>query len=545
MARDFQNNSLNADAGSGQTTNRWLELALIFAVFFVEGGALAPHVNETYYLTKAKHYWDPAWCAGDMFLESADAHLTFYWTVGWLARWFSLTTVAWIGRTAVWALLAWAWQRLSRRIVRGPYSAVLTAAMFVALLHEAHFAGEWVVGGVEGKCFAYALVFFGLAALAGGNLQRVWPAMGLAGAFHVLVGGWSTIAAGLVWLTEPRANRPPLRGMLPAIALGGVLALPGIVPALQLTRGVSPEVRAEANQIYVFDRLPHHLAPLTTSPKNLYRRSLGFSTLVLAFWLLWRRYRGDLRCDAPLENDAERGLGRIMRFAWSALAFSALGLLWELAAWNHPALAASLLKYYWFRLADVAVPIAVCLAVGWLIDRLLQRRSRWAALVALLAVVLPGLYLLAASSQRWFDSCPPADRKMQNYVAWQDACFWVREHTPADALFLVPRHSQSFLWNAQRKEVATWKNVPQDAATLLLWRDRYYDLFFYVDEQGERATYRSLASQGTQRIQEHINKYAVDYVVTLGAPPLQLPVVYANPWYTVYAASPLAKASVR
>ena len=75
----------------------WLEIALIFVVFFVAGGAPVPHVNETHYLAKAKHYWDPAWCAGDFFLESADAHTLFYWPFGWLTRWFSLPVVAWIG----------------------------------------------------------------------------------------------------------------------------------------------------------------------------------------------------------------------------------------------------------------------------------------------------------------------------------------------------------------------------------------------------------------------------------------------------------------
>ena len=91
---------------------RWLEIALILLVFFVEGGAPVPHNNEAHYLAKAKHYWNPAWCEGDLFLESADPHLVFYWTVGLLTKWFSLPTVAWFGRIAAWSSLAWAWQRL-------------------------------------------------------------------------------------------------------------------------------------------------------------------------------------------------------------------------------------------------------------------------------------------------------------------------------------------------------------------------------------------------------------------------------------------------
>jgi len=265
----------------------WLEIALIFLVFFVHGGAPTPHLNETYYLTKAKHYWAPEWCAGDMFLESADAHLVFYWTVGWLAEFFSLPTVAWIGRVAAWGLLAWSWQRLSSRVTRQPLAAVLSAALMVWLVGEMNFAGEWVVGGVEGKCFAYACVFAALTPLAEGRWRRAWPWFGLAGAFHVLVGGWSAMAAALVWLLERREERPSLAAMLPSLVVGLALALPGIVPALELTSGVSPEVRREASQIYVFDRLAHHLAPLSQDDEVVLKRTLLFSVPLLAFVLLW------------------------------------------------------------------------------------------------------------------------------------------------------------------------------------------------------------------------------------------------------------------
>ena len=128
--------------------------------------------------------------------------------------------------------------------------------LLVALIDRTNFAGEWIVGGVEGKCFAYALVFWALAEITEKRWRRVWPLLGLAAAFHVLVGGWSVIAAAMVWLCQPKDERQQLTTMLPSLFLGGALALPGIIPAMQLTLSVSPEQVSEANQIYVFDRLP-------------------------------------------------------------------------------------------------------------------------------------------------------------------------------------------------------------------------------------------------------------------------------------------------
>ena len=512
----------------------WLEVALIFVVFFVAGGEPVPHVNETHYLAKAKHYWQPEWCAGDLFLESGKAHLTFYWTIGLLTKWFSLPAVAWIGRIAAWLTLAVAWQRLSRTVLDLPYRSVLSAMLLVTLIDWTNFAGEWVVGGIEGKCFAYAFVFWGLAELAQGRWRWVWPCLGLASAFHVLVGGWSTVAAAVVWFSLPHDDRPSLRAMLPWLLLGGLFALPGILPALQLTLTASPQIVAEANQIYVFDRLRHHLSPLTMPGPELSRKAFRFSLLLLGF--AWLRFF----CRRSLYEEGDtagafRPLDLLMRFAMASLVISVAGLAWELATWNHPELAARALKYYIFRLADIALPMATCLGVGWLTQGLLLRRSKLGNILLLLAVCLPTGHLLQLSRARYENRCPPADRKLRDLVAFREACAWAREHTPTEALFLGPRHGQSFKWYAHRSDLVTWKDVPQDAAALLTWRDRFFDVHGHVDEQGELVLYGSLAAQGTARIRELAKTYQVDYVLTDEYPPLFLPVVYKNDYYTIYS----------
>ena len=524
---------------------RWLEIALIFAIFFTLAGAPVPDVNEAHYLTKAKHYWNPDWISGDLFLDSADAHQTVYWTLGWLTQWFSLATVAWIGRIAVWLLLAISWQRLCSRVVVAPFASVLAAALFVTMLANNNFAGEWVVGGVEGKCFAYAFVFWGLAAICADRWRLAWPLLGLASAFHVLVGGWSTIAAFYIWLCESRANRPPLLTMLPSLILGGLLALPGVVPALQLTADVSAEVCADANQVYVFDRLPHHLAPLTMSTDELTMKAIRFGKLILCFVVFGAALKFTRRTQTAETSDANEqnlGLAKLFRFGQASLILFVLGLVWEMATWNQPALAASLLKYYWFRLADVAVPLAVCFAVVWFVQRLIQKQSKWATIALLLVAAYPGWYLANISTLRWDRPVPPADARLKDSHDWKAACHWARDNTPSDALFLVPRSSNTFKWYSTRKDLVTRKDIPQDANSLIKWRDRYFEVFTYTDEVGEQQFYSSHASQGTEQILRLAEKYAVDYVLTNEYPPLLLPVAYANNTYTIYKTSPTDQA---
>ena len=103
-----------------------------------------------------------------------------------------------------------------------------------------------------------------------------------------------------------------------------------------------------------------------------------------------------------------------------------------------------------------------------------------------------------------------------------------------NALFLVPRNAQSFKWYAGRSDLVTWKDVPQNARDLIVWRDRLEDVYQPKDDEGgKRVAVRSLASLGTTRTRELAEKYGIDYVLTREYPPLLLPVAYSNDTYTI------------
>jgi hypothetical protein len=96
-------------------------------------------------------------------------------------------------------------------------------------------AGEWVVGDVEAKGIAYVFVFLGLEALLRQRHGWVFPLMGAAAAFHVIVGGWAVVAAGIAWLVLWKSDRrnsvASLSSLPPSVMLGFVLSLPGLLPA--------------------------------------------------------------------------------------------------------------------------------------------------------------------------------------------------------------------------------------------------------------------------------------------------------------------------
>ncbi len=484
-----------------------VEIALIVLLFFVLAGTPPPDVNEAHYLAKAKHYWNPQWCSGDLFLESADAHLTFYWTFGWLTRFASLTTVAWVGRFLTWGLLAWGWQRLSNAVAPGKLYAVLSAAVFAALIRWGHMAGEWIIGGVEAKGFAYVLLLFALESLTRERWRRACVLCGAAAAFHVLVGGWGLVALGIAWVLSKRTQRPSLHTLWPAVALAVVLALPGLVPGLALNWSADAATVREANRIYVFERLSHHLV-FHELPRGFIARHAELMVVFLLCWKWLGKHSGNAVFSGPLP-----------RFVAAAMLIAVFGAVLDQSLLFFRPVAAALLRYYWFRMSDVMTPFGVTFALIVLQQRAAVIRPRvavWSLLVLLLAATANVSHV---AIQHWLDPRPgaviqafpadhlPTEERVRRWHEWRQMCGWVADNTLPTDVFLTPRNQQTFKWDANRAEVVTGKDVPQDAAGIVAWRRRMDDIFPYT------VRFADLIAHGEPRLIELSQKYRFRYIV--------------------------------
>jgi len=521
------------------------EIVLIFLLMFLFAGWPPPDVNEAHYLAKAKHYWQPEWCIGDHFLESADAHLVFYWTFGWLTKFFSLPTVAWIGRLATWGLLAWSWRRLSYAALPHRMASVLTACLFILFTQRFHMAGEWVIGGVEAKGFAFVLVFLALEAVLRGRWSVAWILLGLATSFHVLVGGWSLVATGCAWISCGRL-RPSLRSMLPAMLAGALLALPGLIPAIALSYGTAPHVVRDANEIYVNQRLSHHLVFHRFPHWHMVRHGL-----LLIAWVAACTAMPCKLCSGQLGQRPLRG------FVGGAVALAIVGIIIDqsivlgiiiapTARDQLLALGASLAKYYWYRLSDAMLPAGAAIALVAFV-RSLETRRRLAGQLASAALILAaGANLVYTNYARRSDLRPRADVQMwedhesrtyETYEDWRHVCRWIDANTASDAKFLTPYAQQTFKWYAQRSEVCSRKDIPQDAARVVEWRHRCEEVYPPLVKKG------GLVMHGERRLLELAEKYDVDYILVdciVSHRPLLLPRVYPpgfgelEPSYEVY-----------
>lgn len=421
-----------------------------------------PSVNEPHYFCMARHFIGGDQITGDLFLDSTPAHVVFFSLVGPLTLVFSLPTVAAITRVAVSGVLAWGMLRCGRRWGLPANGVVFWWGLFV--LHEALFqlSGEWIFGGAESKVAAYGLVFAALADWSGGRNRLAMLWLGLSVSLHPIVGGWFSIGILMTACFEVLFREKPLQigQTAQAIGLWVLASLPGLIPALSVVGG-DPKTAMQAAYIQVFYRLSHHLDPLKFSMISVGIYVLIFLALLVAWW--------KMRSQWPVMN-------RLNWLTISALIIALTGVALAYragSALEMPGLEwrVKLLRFYPFRLIDVWLPF---LGLALLVRELLKWKVFQASTLGrpgdpIFGVGIACVILALMTGQ---SASNPSRYSQQQYAEWQQMCDWIEQNTPEETLFLTPRNSFAFKWYAKRGEYVCFKDMPQDAASMVEWNRR-------------------------------------------------------------------------
>lgn len=527
---------MNPESAATKTSPPAILLILLIAGSFAADSFIrfpVPGTNEPHYLCKAKHYWNPQWCAGDFFLESSNAHLFFYQVVGFFTQWLTLAQTAFLGRLAGCLLLAIGWYRLLRVLTPGIWSPLITAWMYLGIAAIGNFSGEWVVGGIESKVFAYGFLFLAIANGCEENWNRAAVYLGLTISWHPVVGVWGLLCALFALVCYALMQRKSLsraslvlniKQTIPACGWLILCSLPGLVPALSLLQGGTPREEFSANFIQVFYRLKHHLDPMdfNTFSYLMY----GF---LLAIWLLFYRK----------ENNVF-SLRFFQYFIAGTLGLACVGFL--LGAGPRPAsempyyaFRMSLLKFYPFRLFDSLLPLAVTVSLTnafyqrWFkqmetdADTATGNKRIRIGFITLFSLCLFSTVLYSA----WI--APPVHKMTARQRSdWIDACHWIQNNSPTSSLFLTPIHQSDFKWYAQRPEYVTYKDCPQDAPGIIEWNRRLK----YLRKWGQDYYNKGFDDQALQVL--HQQTGITHLLVKRLGPFNTIKPVYQNQTYKIY-----------
>lgn len=475
----------------------WISLILFSFVRTV-----VPGQNESHYLTRARHFWDPAWLAGDFFLESSSPHAFFYAVFGWIPLLLPFDTAAILGRCLALAVVAWGWCRLFSRLHPAPAAPLWICWCWLLLAAIGNLSGEWLVGGVESKVFSWGLAFAAASFLLDGRTVMAALLGGLAVSFHPVVGGWAALCAaaatGLIWCDEWRIRQrqpatagpsaggvalpagtttsapppgfpvqPDRRTLLSAAVAFLCAAVPGLWPAVRTLQGAAPAEQYQGDFLQVFHRLAHHLDPLAFS-STAWFAYLG----MFAVWVIGVVAARWLRPPWPAIGRPGDATAWFHGFIAAALLLAFAGVLAGIGPrppHEMPGLAwrMKFLKLYPFRLADILLPAAISLLFCRLLWNLVSLRShRVLAMHSLCSLALLTALLLPAPDRRPGGLSPAAQRE------WIAACRWIEKHTPEDALFYAPNDAWGFKWWTERREFVSYKDTPQGARGLLEWNRR-------------------------------------------------------------------------
>jgi len=384
-----------------------------------------------------------------------------------------------------------------------PLIGTLSAMLWLAGMFWGHLAGEWVAGGAEAKVAAYALIFFSFGFFFRERWTIGWLYLGIACAFHVITGLWVFLGSLLICAVleyQTSGSKQSWSAILRecwlkqgwGIMLATLGLIIGAIPPLVLDWGVPTGITTQAALIQVYGRLGHHLAPTQFSAVRWQAFSvlLAITVVLIALSIAANRSRNPTKNRKPnAEAGWPTGLKWLVGHGIFAFSVAAVACVID---WGGSGLSrdvvAKILKYYWFRWNDVAMPMAAMGAGLWLTTSL---RSE--------------------------------NLQTQELADWLAVCEFVREQTDASALWLTPRNQQTFKWHTGRGEVAAWKDMPQDAASVVEWSRRLVDAYPLDAE-------RKLIPWSTEKIMELHQHYGFRYVLidrrVRGQSPPLLPLLY-------------------
>ena len=380
----------------------------------------------------AKATFNDNWIPNDWYLNLEITYrYLFGYTIGFFLETFGIIQTIIVGRLVSYLLIAISIQHLIEIINNKSFNALsyLAIVLFYTFFSFGNGAGEWMVGGLETKVFAYAFSILALAMFLEKKLKLGFLFAGLTLSFHLLIGIYSIICLTpffFFYQREAKLFYVDALKAIPFLIVTGSIGIYGIVNQLFFSESSISNIGWD---IYVNLRVPHHTLP-NFFPFELWIKMAIFTAINIGFIVKLRNQKIKL----------------ISYYALFSVIISLIGIMifWISGA-NHN------LKYYFFRFSDVALPLITLLNVSYFLNekikdapRKVQTLFRYSVFVIMLLFVAPKAIIFTenfASDIQTFKARTSDDIAMEN---------WVKNNTDKTKTFIVPPNMSFFYINFER-----------------------------------------------------------------------------------------------
>ncbi|WP_206603138.1 DUF6798 domain-containing protein [Leptolyngbya ohadii] len=537
----------------GLPDRKWIGYSIAIVVVmislrFLLNGNMG-EINELDLLPLARQFVNPDWVPSDWYLnQPAPYRFLFQIWAGRMIEAWGFLAASIVGRLTCYGLVATGLVLIQRRLgLSLPLFLPAVAWMLYINGGRGLIAREWIVDALESKAVAYGFVMLGIAALLYGRYRWVAFCLGLATSFHVLVGGWTSLAVFMwgVWRRQQvRLSRFQwLQGLL-IYLVSSAAAINAILRQL-----LSPRLETEVSSslLYVFVRLSHHLNPLSWNPIWIAGFVVYMGLLIGSILFLRRRF---LR-----QTDSSQRLVRVSLPSFQAEQFLAQKTLFEFTlmalvpfvlsvpiAWFDSQ--GTLLQLYWARVGDVMLPLNTTLLVSCAVQQGASAKVLpWIKMTCIAGiVVLMSLQLVVFQQQlAALKNFPNTDPDVQAIATW------LKNYTPQETVVITPPvELNEFTWLSERGTIAKFKLMPQNNASIVEWYRRLRDLsggVFPIPADYRLDKIRTGIMQALtdgynrltpQQVEALMQQYSADYFLTPSSLPLDLPIAHRAGKLTLY-----------
>lgn len=459
----------------------WLSVAAGVLLTLLIRGYRFGESNHAVYLVDALRRLDPTLLRNDWWANSTlQYHFAFNALTAALMRAGMLEPAFLLGYLLLAVLLHVAWRKLVLRIGGTTGTYLVSVVLFYVLaggvgLGMYHFLQDssFLPSNVSNVAMLWGIYFWiaGMPALAG-------ICFGTAGLFHInhAVAGIGLWCGATVFEGRRVVGRSWSIGTLVLLVMCAAQIVPALRAVLSRSGGLPMQ---EFVDLFVRLRHPHHFDPSTWH------------------WAIWLTFLAPLPWaviaaqspEGPEHADAWRRASVMFKLYAGMIVIALVTAgFWFLGE--------TLVQLNLYRFS-IYLKLLSCIAVASLLwhGDIRQRVSVVGGLVVVAVVaaaVAAATGLLAPPTMR-----NPLGLKLAGLegdtTRYVQLARWARDHTPKDAVFLVPPDEESFRVHGRRAIVVNFKGVPQLSAELPEWRDRLQDALD-LDTPGLLALPRPMAS---------------------------------------------------
>jgi len=403
----------------------------------------------TYAKATFQHGLVPEWYQKFQF----SANFLFNWMLGFFMSNYNPFKIIILGRVLSYILISYSFIYLSRTLKLTFLTSILTYIIFIYFFKNGiGDAGEWIVGGLESKVFAYSFAIFSLTSFLRKKNRVGFLFAGLSLSTHLLIGIYNLFClTPLLFLISYRKQTDFLNIIkgIPYFIITGIIGISEIANSFFLN--TSPITQNKGWDIYTQIRVPHHLIP------NFSKETWYIIIISTIIHLLFVKNKNN-----TIKYIALYSLSSILIIIIGFVTYSFFELHY--------------MRFYFFRFSDVMLPLLTVLLIATI-----SQKIKFAALLFISIVILPNVIkerpitkLLSYKSYNINLIKSKTDKD-------NDMTEWIINNTSKDDLFIISPDKLYFCMNTEREIFISWwmlakqndyKSVNNIPAEMIEWYNR-------------------------------------------------------------------------